>query len=163
MRESRLYGSVRGALRNERPYRESGAPIFGEESVVDRGPKGMAQDGGCVRPGLHRPRAGTHMVAWWDPNVLALDAEANVGVRQQRILEADEGGAEVARGEQSYSQWREHRSAAVAQARELSIRVQTATAFAADAGLGEADLARIQVVHLLILLVGAQGLEPWTR
>jgi ATP-dependent exoDNAse (exonuclease V) beta subunit len=84
-------------------------------------------------------------VAWWDPNVLTLDAEENVGVRQQRILEADESGAEVARGEQSYSQWKERRSTVAAQASEPSIRVQTATAFAAGAGLGESDLAQIQL------------------
>jgi ATP-dependent exoDNAse (exonuclease V) beta subunit len=105
----------------------------------------MAPDGGCVRPGLHRPRVGTHTVAWWDPNVLTLDAEENVGVRQQRILEADESGVEVARGEQSYSQWKERRSAAVAQASDPSIRVRTATAFAAGAGFSVPDLARIQL------------------
>jgi ATP-dependent helicase/nuclease subunit A len=125
-----------------------GAPSFGDESVVDRGPKGMPPGGGCVRPGLHKPRAGTHTVAWWDPNVLALDAEENVGVRQQRILEADESGTEVARGEQSYSQWKERRSATVAQASEPSIRVQTATVFAAGAGLGGPDLARIQLERI---------------
>ena len=122
-----------------------GAPSFGEESVVDRGPQGMAPAGGCVRPGLHKPRVGTHAVAWWDPNVLALDVEENVGVRQQRILEADESGTEVARGEQAYIQWKEGRSAAIAQASRPSIKVQTVTAFAAGAGLGEADLARIQI------------------
>jgi ATP-dependent exoDNAse (exonuclease V) beta subunit len=84
-------------------------------------------------------------VAWWDPNVLTLDAEENVGVRQQRILEADESGTEVARGEQSYNQWKEHRSAAVAQASQPTIKVQTATAFAAAAGLGKPHLARIQL------------------
>jgi ATP-dependent helicase/nuclease subunit A len=122
-----------------------GAPSFGEESIVDRGPKGMAPDGGCVRPGVHKPRAGTHTVAWWDPNALTLDVEENVGVRQQRILEADESGTEVARGEQSYNQWKEHRSAAVAQASLPTIKVQTATVFAAGAGLGEPDLAQIQL------------------
>jgi ATP-dependent exoDNAse (exonuclease V) beta subunit len=84
-------------------------------------------------------------VAWWDPNVLILGAEENVGVRQQRILEADESGAEVARGEQSYSQWKERRSAVVAQAILPTIKVQTATAFAAGTGLGESDLAQIQL------------------
>jgi ATP-dependent exoDNAse (exonuclease V) beta subunit len=122
-----------------------GAPSFGEESVVDRGPKGMAPDGGCVRPGLHKPRAGTHTVAWWDPNVLALDAEENVGVRQQRILEADESGTEVARGEESYAQWKENRSVAVAHASQPTIKVQTATAFAAAARFIEPDLAHIQI------------------
>src|SRR5262249_38010587 len=122
-----------------------GAPSFGEESIVDRGPKGMAPDGGCVRPGLHRPRVGTHTVAWWDPNVLTLDAEENVGVRQQRILEADESGAEVARDKQSYGQWKERRSAAVEQAILPTIKVQTAAAFATGAGFGEPDLAQIQL------------------
>jgi hypothetical protein len=81
-----------------------GAPSFGAESVIDRGPQGVSPDGDCVRPGLHKPCVGTHTVAWWDPNVLALEAEENFGVRQQRILEADETGTEVARGEQSYNQ-----------------------------------------------------------
>ena len=122
-----------------------GAPSFEEDSVVDRGPKGMSPPGGCVRPGLHPPRVGTHAVAWWDPNVLALEAEENIGVRQQKILEADESGTEVARGEQAYIQWKDGRSAAVAQASQLTIKVQTATAFAARASLGEPDLTRIQI------------------
>jgi ATP-dependent helicase/nuclease subunit A len=126
-----------------------GAPSFGEESIVDRGLQGMAPDGGCVRPGLHRPSVGTHAVAWWDPNALALDVDENVGVRQQRILEADESGTEVARGEQTYNQWKEGLSAAVAQASQPTIKVQTATAFAAGASLSEPDLARIQIERIL--------------
>jgi ATP-dependent helicase/nuclease subunit A len=122
-----------------------GAPGFGEESVVDRGPQGMAPVGGSVRPGLHRARVGTHTVAWWDPNVLALEAEENVGVRQQRILEADESGTEVARGEHSHNQWKAGRSAAVAKASEPTIKVQTATAFAASTGLSEQALAVVQI------------------
>jgi ATP-dependent helicase/nuclease subunit A len=125
-----------------------GGPSFGEESVLDRGAKGMAPSGGSVRPGLHKPHVGTHTVAWWDPNVVALEAEENVGVRQQRILEADESGTEVARGEQAYIQWKEGRSAAIAQASRPSMTVQTATAFAADAGVGEPDLTRIQIEKL---------------
>ena len=126
-----------------------GAPSFGEESIVDRGLQGMAPDGGCVRPGLHRPSVGTHAVAWWDPNALALDVDENVGVRQQRILEADESGTEVARGEQTYNQWKEGLSAAVAQASQPTIKVQKATAFAAGASLSEPDLARIQIERIL--------------
>jgi ATP-dependent exoDNAse (exonuclease V) beta subunit len=122
-----------------------GATSFGEDSVVDRGPQGMPPPGGCVRPGLHRPRVGTHTVAWWDPNVLALEAEENVGVRQQRVLEADESGTEVARGEQSYIQWKESRSAAVGQASQPTIKVQTATAFAASIGPSDQGLASVQI------------------
>jgi ATP-dependent helicase/nuclease subunit A len=122
-----------------------GAPNFGEDSVVDRGPRGMTPDGGSVRPGLHRPRAGTHTVAWWDPNVLALETEEDVGLRQQRILEADESGTEVARGQQAYNNWIEGRSAALAQASRPSIKAQTVTAFASSADLSDPALARIQL------------------
>jgi ATP-dependent exoDNAse (exonuclease V) beta subunit len=76
---------------------------------------------------------------------LALEAEENFGVRQHRILEADETGTAVARGEQSYNQWKEGRSAAVGQASRPSIKVQTATAFAVAAGLSESDLRPIQI------------------
>ena len=88
---------------------------------------------------------GTHTVAWWDPNVLGLEAEENVGLRQQRILEADESGAEVARGEQAYIQWKEGRSAAVAQASQPTTKVQTATAFAARRRPCRARSGRIQI------------------
>jgi hypothetical protein len=84
-------------------------------------------------------------VAWWDPNVLTLEAEENFGVRQQRILEADETGTEVIRGEQSYNHWREGRATATGQASRPSIKVQTATAFAAAASFSEPDLRRIQI------------------
>jgi ATP-dependent exoDNAse (exonuclease V) beta subunit len=121
-----------------------GAPHFGDESVVDRGPRAMAPTEGCIRPGLHKPRVGTHGVAWWDPNVLKLDVEENVGLRQQRILEADESGAEVARGEQAYAEWKDGRSAAIGNASRPTIKVQTVTAFAAGAE-PKPDLARIQL------------------
>ena len=56
-------------------------------------------------------------MAWWDPNVLALEAEEHFGVRQQRILEADESGTEVTRGEKAYNHWKEGRAAAIERAK----------------------------------------------
>jgi ATP-dependent exoDNAse (exonuclease V) beta subunit len=79
---------------------------------------------------------------------LALEAEENVGVRQQRILEADESGTEVARGEQSYLQWKESRSAEVAQASQPTIKVQTATAFAASPGTSDQAQASVQIENI---------------
>jgi ATP-dependent helicase/nuclease subunit A len=67
---------------------------------------------------------------------------------QQRILEADESGTEVARGEQAYARWKGGQSTAVANASQPSIKVRTATAFAADAGPGEPDLARVQIERI---------------
>src|SRR5262249_1518833 len=51
----------------------------------------------------------------------------------------------VVRGEQSYNHWRERRAAATGQASRPSIKVQTATAFAAAASFSEPDLRRIQI------------------
>jgi ATP-dependent exoDNAse (exonuclease V) beta subunit len=122
-----------------------GAPHFGDESVVDRGPRAMAPPEGCIRPGLHKARVGTHTVAWWDPNALRLDVEENVGLRQQRILEADESGVEVAQGEQAYTQWKQGRLAAIEKASWPTIKAQTVTALAAAADLTDPALARIQL------------------
>jgi ATP-dependent helicase/nuclease subunit A len=128
----------------ERRQTVPGALSFGDESVVDRGPRGTGPAEGSVRPGLHTPRVGDHSVAWWDPNVLKLDVEENVGVRQQRILEADESGAEVARGERAYAEWKDARLAAIEKASRPTIKVQTVTAVAA-AAVRTASLARIQI------------------
>ena len=57
--------------------------------------------GASVRPGLHLPQAGGHGVVWWDPHALDLDRQEEVGLRQQRILEADEGGENVAQDGQN--------------------------------------------------------------
>jgi ATP-dependent exoDNAse (exonuclease V) beta subunit len=131
------------AKRQSKPV--SGAPDFGEESVLDRGPEGTPPAGGSVRPGLHQPRVGPHTVAWWDPAVLALDAEEHVGIRHQRLLEADEDSTEAARSEETYARWKDARSAAVAQASRPSIQLQTVTAFAAGASLVNLDSSPVQI------------------
>jgi ATP-dependent exoDNAse (exonuclease V) beta subunit len=126
-----------------------GAPRFGEETVVDRGPQGIEPAGGSIRPGLHRPRVGSHSVAWWDPNVLELDIEENVSLRQQRILEADESGAEVVRGEQAYAHWKDGRLAAIEKASRPTINVQTVTALTASRDFSGSSLAHIQLERLV--------------
>jgi hypothetical protein len=95
------------------PRRAVGCPQFGEDSVLDRGVQGVAPPRGSVRPGLHNPRAGAHAAIWWDPAVLALDVEEQMGLRQQRILEADEHGIDAARGEENYVRWNEDRGEAI--------------------------------------------------
>jgi ATP-dependent helicase/nuclease subunit A len=113
--------------------------------VLDRGIKGTIPAEGSVRPGLHKPRLGSHAVVCWDPAVLTLDVEEQIGLRQQRILEADEHGVDADRGYQNHARWREARSAALAQASRPSIRVQTVTALASDTSLDQAQSLRIQI------------------
>jgi len=107
-----------------------GCPTFGEDSVVDRGPKGHPPAVGSVRPGLHRPVADGPQVVWWDPTVLLLEVEEHAALRHQRILEVDPDGAAALASEQNYAAWKEGREALLSRASQPSISVQTVTALA---------------------------------
>jgi ATP-dependent exoDNAse (exonuclease V) beta subunit len=111
-----------------------GCPVFGEESVLKRGPKGKPPAAGSVRPGLHVPtRQGSAPVVWWDPAVLTLDVEELAPLRHQRILEADTDGAVAAESERGYAAWKAEREGLLAQAAEPSLIVQTVTSLVRSA------------------------------
>ena len=103
-----------------------GCPAFGEDSVLER-PEGLETAAETsVRPGLHSPSAGTHGVVWWDPRVLDLDREEEAGLRQQRILVADEGSA-TSRGEEAHLTWAARREDSLAKGVNATVRVVSVT------------------------------------
>lgn len=104
-----------------------GCPAFGEDSVLERGPKGQAPGSGTVRPGLHRPKIGGPPVVWWDPAALPLEMEEQSALRYQRLLERDPDGIAAAASEQSYSAWKQGREALIATSSKPSLSVQTVT------------------------------------
>jgi ATP-dependent helicase/nuclease subunit A len=108
-------------------------PTFGEDSVADRGPKGLPPAAGSVRPGLHRPVPDGPPVVWWDPATLVLEVEEHTAIQHQRVLEVDRDGTAAAASEQNYAAWKEGRDALLSPASEPSISVQTITAFAVEA------------------------------
>ena len=69
-----------------------------------RGPEGCGDVRVCIAP-----RSGKHRVVWWDPAVLELDKQDDVGLRQQRILAADEGAAVATEGERLHAEWQARR------------------------------------------------------
>ena len=79
----------------------TGCPRFGLDSVARRADRAPGRER-SVAPGRHAPEIGTHRVVWWDPATLALDVEETVGLRQQKLLEADESGA-TERGVQAHA------------------------------------------------------------
>jgi ATP-dependent exoDNAse (exonuclease V) beta subunit len=79
-----------------------------------------------VRPGLHTPSAGTHGVVWWDPRALDLDREEEAGLRQQRILVADEGNA-TNRGEEAHLSWKASREESLVKGGKATVRVVAVT------------------------------------
>jgi ATP-dependent exoDNAse (exonuclease V) beta subunit len=107
-----------------------GCPDFGGDSVVDRPPSARRSAAGAVAPGLHRPRLGSHACVWWDPHRLELDRDEQVGLRQQRILEADADGNVAEEGERAHQRWQERLAEARARGSVPSLEVETITALA---------------------------------
>ena len=136
-----------GAHRDAQPA--PGCPEFGEDSVFLRPPRVSRGMDASVRPGLHLPQAGGHSVVWWDPHSLDLDRQEEVGLRQQRILEADEGGENVAEGEESHARWRTLRREAIEAGSVATLRVQSVTKLAeAEAEAERAPTSDVELVEV---------------
>jgi ATP-dependent exoDNAse (exonuclease V) beta subunit len=105
---------------------------FGDDSVVDRSSKTDRMPTDSVAPGIHRPRAGSHSVVWWDPHKLALGTEPGGGVRRREILQADEANDNVAAnaGIAAHAAWQHRRASALAAGARPTITVKTVTAAA---------------------------------
>jgi ATP-dependent exoDNAse (exonuclease V) beta subunit len=118
-------------LKSQRhPERAPSCPAFGSESVLDRPPDAEAPPGSSVAPGLHRPRLGTHTVVWWDPAALTLDVEHQLGLRQQRLLDAAERGTSIEEGRAAFERWQAERDEILSSGALPSLRVDSVTATA---------------------------------
>jgi ATP-dependent exoDNAse (exonuclease V) beta subunit len=130
-----------------------GCPIFGDDSVGVR-PSKAPPKVRVVAPGLHRAQAGDHHVVWWDPARLRLDARETMGLRQHRLLTADEGERVASQGAREYEQWKARHGAVVAAGAAETYQVVTATELAArivehgerPAWLGDPDQIGIERV-----------------
>jgi ATP-dependent exoDNAse (exonuclease V) beta subunit len=132
------------ARRNSTPA--PGCPAFGDDSVLDRGPKGLPPHGGSVRPGLHPSVAHRPEIVWWDPAVLTLDVQEEVSLRQQRILEVDPDGTAAAASEESYGRWKFGRDEALVGGSRPSISVQTVTVASREAAANGTIHVEVEVV-----------------
>jgi ATP-dependent helicase/nuclease subunit A len=110
-----------------------GCPAFQNDSVLER-PSGDAEDG--VQPGSHAPEVGSHAVVWWDPKALVLDKKAEAGLRQQRILAADEKGVSAEESERAHAGWQSHRAELLSRGATPSLRIKTVTEAKQDLDAG---------------------------
>ncbi len=140
-----------------RPREAPGCPAFGEDSVLERPPRARLATP-PVSPGLHAAREGGGPVVWWDPRVLDLDREEEVGLRQQQILAADAEGVNAAEGEQAHARWQRSRGEALSRGGEPSLRVAAVTALAAvEPEPGGAELPAVRIEQVSVARSGRPG------
>jgi ATP-dependent helicase/nuclease subunit A len=137
-----------------------GCPLFPSKDSVLTRPDGDPARPMTVAPGaytFHQPASSeprtasgqTYSVVWWDPHVLALDADSGYGLRRDDLIAKDGDPAAVAAMRGEYESWQRDRAAAVATARMPSMKIRTATAVAHDGqGLDAAPPADVQVIDL---------------
>jgi ATP-dependent exoDNAse (exonuclease V) beta subunit len=148
------------------PQRAAGVPIFTSKDTVLNRPDGDPATSKTVAPGTfvfspHRapdaphpaPRAShlapraSHLaprdysVTWWDPRALALGAASSFGLKRDDLIVKDGDMFAVEDRLADYEKWRDERAGVLERAARPSVRVQTATAWAAEAaslGIDEA-------------------------
>ncbi len=144
------------------PRRAVGCGAFTSlDSVLNR-PDGDPARAHTVAPGLHdfRPpgppgsrASGHYSVVWWDPHVLHLGAAASFGLRRDDLIVKDGDMFAVDDRLSAHEKWRDGVKQAVDGGSRPSLRVETATAWAASAaesGVDSvlADASGIQIVEL---------------
>lgn len=109
------------------PTPAPGCPPFGNDSVLDR-PMGASRDAeGSVAPGQHRGPSGKPNVAWWDPGALGLGKEPEGGLRQHRILAADNSSTVSDDGVLAHRAWSEGRATLIESGARQTLPVKTVT------------------------------------
>lgn len=104
-----------------------GCPPFGDDSVLERPDKTEADRHRSVHPGLHVPDAGSHEVVWWDPRALDSSGSRDVGLRQARVLSADEAGGKDRKGEEEHGAWKAEHARALERGAVATHRIRTVT------------------------------------
>ncbi|MGC2760731.1 MAG: UvrD-helicase domain-containing protein [Candidatus Binatus sp.] len=121
-----------------------GCPEFGDDSVLTRPAKAPGKIK-SVAPGLHRAQQGEHrqehQIVWWDPRLLILNVEEKMGLRQDKLLQADENKLVSDRGIKLREQWSANRAAMLEAGMTPSINVATATELALAAPAAGPTLA----------------------
>src|SRR5262249_31820019 len=81
-----------------------GCPPLRGDCVADT-PEYTRRAARPVRPGLHKPEAGSHEVVWWAPKALRLRVDEDVGLKQKKLLTADERGERSEAGIDAHAAW----------------------------------------------------------
>ena len=91
-------------------------------------------------PEPRTPNPEPYSVVWWDPHILALDADSGYGLRRDDLISKDGDPAGVAARLGAYEQWRTSRDEATTRARVPSLRIRTATSVAGNRAIDRVSL-----------------------
>jgi ATP-dependent exoDNAse (exonuclease V) beta subunit len=123
------------------PKPAKGVPLFTSKDTVLNRPDGDPATPHTVAPGtfIFGPDPGPrtsdlgYSVTWWDPRALRLGVESSFGLRRDDVIVKDGDMFAVEERLTAYETWRDGKTETVARASAESIRLITATAWAADA------------------------------
>jgi ATP-dependent helicase/nuclease subunit A len=97
-------------------------------------------------------------VVWWDPHVLPLGVTSTFGLRRDDLIVKDGDMFAVQDRQSDYERWKEERLAVIGAAQAPSVRVQTATAWAAQAARDGVDTVIAESADITVVaLAGASG------
>jgi ATP-dependent exoDNAse (exonuclease V) beta subunit len=132
-----LYPEKRRRTNNEEA---PGCPRVGNETVLNAPLQSSVVQ---IRPGAHRPRAGKHKVAWFDPAVLRLQDPPSQGAEREHLLHGNP--SQIAEGLALYRAWQARRGAAIAEGSRPRLVVQRVT----EAGeIVETEAIPVEVVGI---------------
>jgi len=116
------------AARRRSPLAQSlaGVPAFGPDSVAVRNQRAPSFHR-SVAPGLHQPGGEDYRVLWWDPACLELDVRETMGLRQSRLLEADDNLIRSTAGRRLFEAWQTRRAETLSTGARPALTVQSAT------------------------------------
>jgi ATP-dependent helicase/nuclease subunit A len=166
------------------PGPASGCPKFRSKDTVLKRPEGDPASARTVAPGTFNfdasdfePRTsdiepgasrratrpsqlGTYQVTWWDPHVLNLAAVSSFGLRREDLIVKDGDMFAVEDRLAAYERWRDERAEVIAQGSRESLRVKTATAWAAEAAQLGIDEALVGSDPVTIVELSGAGDRP---
>jgi ATP-dependent exoDNAse (exonuclease V) beta subunit len=107
-----------------------------------------------------RSQAPSREVVWWDPHVLHLRAETSFGLRRDDLIVKDGDMFAVEDRLQDYERWRADRAEVLARAAQPGMRVQTATAWAADAARAGIDDVIAASAEITVISLPGSSARP---
>ncbi len=121
------------------PQKAPGVPEFKSKDTVLVRPDGDPATAKTVAPGTFVFEA--YAVTWWDPRALALGAVSSFGLKRDDLIVKDGDMFAIEDRLADYEKWRDERAGVLERASRPTVRVQTATSWAAEAARSGLDQA----------------------